>query len=69
YVAKAKAYAADRAGSAELKRRIKAAVPTSKLYDSSRFTRHMEQAFITMVEIHRSGEPPRSFDVAPLPVA
>ncbi|MBN8944257.1 MAG: tetratricopeptide repeat protein [Rhizobiales bacterium] len=69
YVAKAKAYAADRAGSAELKRRIKAAVPTSKLYDSNRFARHMEQAFITMVEIHRSGEPPRSFDVAPLPAA
>lgn len=69
YVAKAKAYAADRAGSADLKRRIKAAVPTSKLYDSSRFARHMEQAFRTMVDIHRSGEPPRSFDVAPLPAA
>jgi len=69
YVAKAKAYAADRAGTAELKRRIKAAVPTSKLYDSNRFARHMEQAFTTMVAIHRSGEPPRSFDVAPLPTS
>ena len=61
--------AADRAGSAELKRRIKAAVPTSRLFDSQRFARHIEQAFTTMMAMHRRGEPPRAFDVAPIPVS
>lgn len=36
------------------------------LFDSLRFTRHMERAFETMWAIHESGAPPRSFAVPPL---
>ncbi|HEY7743858.1 MAG TPA: tetratricopeptide repeat protein [Burkholderiales bacterium] len=37
------------------------------LFDTSRFTRHLESAFEQMWELHRRGEPPRHFAVAALP--
>ncbi len=39
---------------------------TTALFDSRRFTRHLESAFETMWRIHQAGEPPRSFAVAPI---
>jgi protein O-GlcNAc transferase len=36
-----------------------------RLFDSDRFRRHIEAAFETMWDIHRHGERPRSFRVAP----
>jgi predicted O-linked N-acetylglucosamine transferase (SPINDLY family) len=37
---------------------------TSPLFDTKRFTRHIESAYATMWERHLRGEPPRSFSVA-----
>jgi protein O-GlcNAc transferase len=36
------------------------------LFDSLRFTRHMERAYETMWAVHESGAPPRSFAVPPI---
>jgi predicted O-linked N-acetylglucosamine transferase (SPINDLY family) len=38
---------------------------TTPLFDTDRFARHLEAAFITMWERHRRGEPPQSFSVHP----
>ncbi|MCC7347255.1 MAG: tetratricopeptide repeat protein [Variibacter sp.] len=40
---------------------------TQPLFDTKRFTRHMEQAYVTMWERHQRGEAPAGFAVAPLP--
>jgi predicted O-linked N-acetylglucosamine transferase (SPINDLY family) len=40
---------------------------TYPLFDSQRFARHIEAAYITMWERHQRGQSPRSFVVAPLP--
>ncbi|MGB9458251.1 MAG: tetratricopeptide repeat protein [Bryobacteraceae bacterium] len=39
---------------------------TTALFDSRRFTRHLESAFETMWRMHLAGEPPRPFAVAPI---
>jgi predicted O-linked N-acetylglucosamine transferase (SPINDLY family) len=36
---------------------------TEPLFDSVRFTRHLEAAFITMWERHLAGEPPVAFSI------
>ena len=36
---------------------------TQPLFDTPRFTRNLESAYITMLERHRRGEPPESFAV------
>jgi protein O-GlcNAc transferase len=36
------------------------------LFNTVRFTRHLEQAYLTMIERHRSGQSPRSFSVDPI---
>jgi predicted O-linked N-acetylglucosamine transferase (SPINDLY family) len=36
---------------------------TQPLFDTARFTRNLESAYITMLERHRRGEPPESFAV------
>ncbi len=38
---------------------------TTPLFDTDRFCRHLEQAYLTMLDIHDRGEEPRSFAVAP----
>ncbi|MEA2988427.1 MAG: protein O-GlcNAc transferase [Alphaproteobacteria bacterium] len=38
--------------------------PTCALFDTDRFRRHIESAYLTMCEINRRGEAPRSFSVA-----
>jgi predicted O-linked N-acetylglucosamine transferase (SPINDLY family) len=35
------------------------------LFDTERFRRHIEAAYLRMWELHQRGEPPRGFDVAP----
>jgi predicted O-linked N-acetylglucosamine transferase (SPINDLY family) len=39
---------------------------TGPLFDTARFTRHLEAAYITMWETWQRGETPKSFSVAPL---
>jgi protein O-GlcNAc transferase len=39
---------------------------TFPLFDTDRFRRHMEAAYIAMHERHQRGEPPESFTVAPI---
>lgn len=50
-----------------LRRRLENNRLSSALFDSRRFTRHLEQAYDTMWKIHSSGRPPAGFTVAPLP--
>jgi predicted O-linked N-acetylglucosamine transferase (SPINDLY family) len=38
---------------------------TFPLFDTARFTRHIEAAYVTMWERAQRGEPPESFAVAP----
>jgi protein O-GlcNAc transferase len=35
------------------------------LFDTKRFTRHLESAYVTMVEHSRAGLPPQPIEVAP----
>lgn len=39
---------------------------THPLFDTARTTRHLERAFLTMVERHRRGDAPKAFDVQPV---
>jgi predicted O-linked N-acetylglucosamine transferase (SPINDLY family) len=39
---------------------------TTALFDSGRFTRHLESAFETMWRMHVAGRPPQGFAVAPI---
>jgi predicted O-linked N-acetylglucosamine transferase (SPINDLY family) len=39
---------------------------TCPLFDTARFTRHLEAAYEEMVRLHHQGESPRHFSVAPL---
>ena len=41
----------------------KANAQTMPLFDTTRYTRHLEEAFARMVERHQSGLPPESFTV------
>ena len=43
--------------------RLKANRASFPLFDTARFTRHLEAAYARMVERHRSGEPPAAFAV------
>ena len=36
------------------------------LFDTARFTRHLEAAYVTMWERYRRGEAPQAFAVAPI---
>ena len=49
-----------------LRRKLLANRATAPLFDGERYRRHVEQAYLQMMERHRSGRPPESFDVAPL---
>ena len=41
---------------------------TCSLFDTDRFGRHIEAAYIRMVEQHRQGKPPESFSVSAIPL-
>jgi predicted O-linked N-acetylglucosamine transferase (SPINDLY family) len=46
-----------------LRAKLQANRLTAPLFDTDRFCRHLESAYLTMVENHLAGEAPKSFDV------
>jgi len=60
------ALAAERPRLAALRAKLVAGRPTLPLFDTARFCRHIEAAYVAMVERHRRGEPPAGFSVAPI---
>lgn len=64
YERTAVALAQDRDRLAAIRQRIAEGRETSPLFDSTRYTRNLEQAYETMVSIMRAGEAPRAFAVA-----
>jgi predicted O-linked N-acetylglucosamine transferase (SPINDLY family) len=50
---------------AEIRDRLRAALPTCPLFDTARFTRHFEQALSGMWQRHLRGAPPASFAIEP----
>ena len=50
-----------------VRQRLAAQTPTASLFDTRRFTRHLEHACHHMVARHAQGLPPEGFDVADLP--
>ena len=63
YEATALRLARDPRALAALRARLAANRTTSSLFDAELFARHLEQAYDTMCEIHRAGQPPRGFAV------
>jgi predicted O-linked N-acetylglucosamine transferase (SPINDLY family) len=63
YAEVALALAQDKAKLADLRAKLARQRETAPLFDSTRYTRHLERALSTMAEIARAGEPPRSFAV------
>jgi protein O-GlcNAc transferase len=66
YEALALKVAADPAFSASLKQRLAHNRNTLPLFDTARFTRHIENAYVTMWQRSRRGLPPASFAVEPI---
>ncbi|MHA7066698.1 O-linked N-acetylglucosamine transferase, SPINDLY family protein [Azospirillum argentinense] len=66
YEALAVRLAGDPATLAAYRRRLATARATAPLFDSPRFTRHLERAYRTMWDCHAAGLPPASFTVQPL---
>jgi predicted O-linked N-acetylglucosamine transferase (SPINDLY family) len=50
---------------AEKRQRLQANRMTAPLFDTDRFRRHIEAAYLTMLERHLSGAPPQSFGIPP----
>jgi protein O-GlcNAc transferase len=67
YEALALKLARDPALLAALQQKLARARLTAPLFDSDRYVRHIESAYATMAERHRTGLPPTSFDVAKIP--
>lgn len=67
YEALALALVADPGRLAALRRRLAETRMEVPLFDSRRFTRHLERAYGIMWEAHVAGQPPRPFAVPPLP--
>ena len=51
---------------AALRQKLMAGRTTAPLFDTNRYARHIESAYSAMVERHRRGQAPASFDVAEL---
>ena len=66
YEAMALQLARDPARLAEIKAKLARNCGTYPLFDTARFTRHLEAAYASMVERHRRGEPPAPFAVKPI---
>ena len=64
YEAMALSLARDPAALADLRAKLARNRDASALFDTARFTRHLEAAFETMWTRHQQGEPPASFAVA-----
>ena len=67
YEALALALAQDPARNAAVKAKLAAALPHCALYDTERYCRHLEAAYVAMWERQQLGEPPAAFAVASLP--
>ncbi len=63
YEAKAAALAKDPHGLAELKRRALSARSTAQLFDTSDFTKHIEEAFVLITKRSRAGKAPDHISV------
>ncbi|MFP5512349.1 MAG: tetratricopeptide repeat protein [Alphaproteobacteria bacterium] len=63
YEATARRLAESRAELAALKQRLKMAGATAPLFDTDRFARSIEAAYLAMWDIHAAGGPPRGFEV------
>ena len=48
------------------KERLEQSRLTAPLFDTDRFRHHIEQAYVTMLEVHDRGEEPRGFSVKPI---
>ena len=66
YHALALKLATDRQALRELRERLIRSRPTSRLFDTNRLCRHIEQAYEIMLDIFQRGEPARGFAVEPL---
>ena len=64
YEALALALAQDPARLAALKAKLAGERLTAPLFDAPRFCRHLEQAYVTIMEMARAGQAPRAFSVA-----
>jgi protein O-GlcNAc transferase len=64
YEALALALARDPGQLAELRQKLAQMRPTAPLFNNERWRRHVERAYVLMVDRLRRGEPPVSFDVA-----
>jgi predicted O-linked N-acetylglucosamine transferase (SPINDLY family) len=67
YEALAQRLATDPAALKAVRERLAQNRSTCALFDTGRFTRHLETAYIEMWERWRRGEPPSPIDVPPLP--
>lgn len=67
YVEQAVAYALDPAPLLEIRNRIEANRFMKPLFDAERFCRHLEAAYVTMIEKAKAGVAPDHFDVPALP--
>ena len=67
YEAAAMRLACDRTELAGLRRRLAKNRLTAPLFDSERFTRHLEKAYLMMWERYMSGEAPQNIEVPALP--
>jgi predicted O-linked N-acetylglucosamine transferase (SPINDLY family) len=63
YEALALKLARDPAALAALRAKLTGARAACPLFDTGRFTRHLEAAYVTMIEKYRRGEPPEGFAV------
>ena len=63
YEARALLLARDPSALAEVKEKLLRNRTTQPLFDTTRFTRHLETAYTRMMERHRGGEPPMAFAV------
>jgi predicted O-linked N-acetylglucosamine transferase (SPINDLY family) len=69
YEALALRLAADRALLAGFRRRLAETKPTAPLFDTERYARNLETAFMHMVRLHERGSPPEAFAVSGLQTA
>jgi protein O-GlcNAc transferase len=67
YEALALKLARDTDALAAVKAKLAATRDHCTLFDTTRFTRHLESAYVTMWERHEKGLPPASFAVEPVP--
>jgi predicted O-linked N-acetylglucosamine transferase (SPINDLY family) len=67
YHALALKLATDRQALGRLRQRLTEGRATLRLFDTRRLCRHIEAAYLKMLEMFQRGEPPRSFAVDPLP--